>query len=287
MIKSPATALSPTQFLRTAAQRERWIPTPFAWQPKYATPTRTDACPKQPLLDGRTAVSFPDPPMVVVSDADCWLCGASTAGWGQPLTGVRKDQFSEADRARAPWSSSLCAGCAWAFAYKELRLYSYLATAEGFTILTRAAWRDRLRQPPPGRYLAVLNVSGQRWNHFKAPWGDGSHWRVLLEDTVVPVGAAFGPLLGAVEALLRAGFSKTAIGSGQYQGRLPRGLDVTWWAAQEDQVRPWRHTPLGDLALYVAQKDDGGSLAEPPSDDVAPHATPPRWQQATWLGSLE
>ena len=89
-------------------------------------------------VDGHVGVVMADHDLEDVKDSRCWLCGGKTEGRGRPVKKAILDTFTDRDKARAPYSKSVCAGCAFCLSHLSLRNYSTLATLDGLIHPTRA-----------------------------------------------------------------------------------------------------------------------------------------------------
>lgn len=202
-------------------------------------------------------ITYEDPPLQVVDDAICWLCGGETGGRGIPTKKGIKDTFTDHPWARGQGSKSLCAGCTFCLGNRSLRNYSILATADGLRHPGRADWREILLHSPEPPFVACLAVSGQKHLSFKAPVNLSREvFTVALEEQMVEiVPAKLEACLEAVENLYLY-FTKDEIATGSYSQHRIQECGLGRWQELDAMLQPWRGTRIFELALFVAQKQE-------------------------------
>jgi CRISPR type IV-associated protein Csf1 len=223
-------------------------------------------------------IVYADPPLESVQDTACWLCGGKTGGHGVPTRKAIKDTFTDHPWARGQGSKSLCPGCAFCLASRELRNYSILATPVGLRHPSRAEWREILLNPPEPPFVVCLAVSGQKHLTFKAPVNLSREvFVVALEEQMVEVvPSRLADCLQAAEALY-AWFTKEEIATGRYSQHRIQQCGLSRWERLDAALEPWRGNRMLELALFIAQKPE-----QPEPENVAPqreevdwHAPPP------------
>lgn len=219
-------------------------------------------------------LTYADPLLTPTLDADCWLCGGDVNGIGMSAQKGIKDTFTDTPRAKAPYSQSLCSGCAFCLSVRELRNYSILATETRLRHPNRADWRSILLDPPEPPFVACLAVSGQKHLSFKGVVNlDRDIFTVLLEEQEVEViPSQLADLLAVVETAYGY-FTKDEISTGRYGQNRIRQCGLARWEALEAAIEPWRGKRLFNLALFIAQKPPEHPK-EQPKPEVKPDAVP-------------
>jgi len=249
--------LTPTQFIRQAALKTGTVVTPTPWKEKPADKKVRKSEEGKIRMGDHVGVVMEDPGLEDVPDESCWLCGGEISGRGRQVKRAILDTFTDRDKARAPWSDSICPGCAFCLSYTTLRNYSILATEEGLRHPGRAEIKGLLLEPPEPPFLLCIAVSGQKWLHFRAEIAysqDG--FPVQYEETRVTVDrATLASLLDIVEQLY-AVFTKAEILSGSYGQNRIREFGLRRFQELEAMAALVRGSRLFDLAVFVAQKKE-------------------------------
>ncbi len=249
--------LTPTQFIREAALKTGTVVTPTPWKDKPADKKVRKSEEGKIRMGDYVGVVMGDPELEDVSDEHCWLCGGESSGRGRQVKRAILDTFTDRDKARAPWSGSICPGCAFCLSYTTLRNYSILATEEGLRHPGRAEIKGLLLEPPEPPFVLCIAVSGQKWLHFRAEIAysrDG--YPVQYEETRVTVDrTTLGPLLDSVEQLYTV-FTKAEILSGSYGQNRIRVFGLKRFQELEAMAALVRGSRLFDLAVFVAQKKE-------------------------------
>lgn len=204
-------------------------------------------------------------------DADCWLCGGPTDGIGWRQGDAIAPTFTQNNLAKTQDSETVCRACATltkaasfqaAVASHGLDIkmwvqagwhsYSHLFIAPGTYECPRPSRvREILLDPPAQPFLLTINASGQKHTVFRG--------RVCVDRDLIPVHfddetfdvdrARFADVLGALEALSEAGFSKDSTLSGRYHPEAVRRCGLARWRALEEAVRPFREREYRLLSL--------------------------------------
>lgn len=213
-----------------------------------------------PLPNGKET-EWPIPEMGEVPDELCWLCGGETHGQGRMSKDVIRKTFTNTPFARAIESESLCTGCGWILAQRHIRNWSLLVVDGRLEHPTRDRTREVLLDPPKTYpWLLSIAVSGQKHISFpgKVVRSPRNIW-VLLEQIPIQIPEhGIGDVLGPVEELYSAGFSKAEIQSGQYLQDRIRNAGLSWWREREEIIAPLRGSQLFELAVFVSQKQERG-----------------------------
>ena len=212
----------------------------------------------------------------------CWWCGDALSEACE-LDDVLTDSFTDQDQALVRSSPWLCVACTWAMTGRPpdtLRLWS-IAWSEtprewplnhesapnlGTSIHLQnkadpSAFRALLRCPPSGRWMCSIADSGQIHTAPFATVNRGAgRYSVRFERVnVVATPEQYRTVDDSISRLMAAGYTKQDIAEQPLPSRLIKcGLDL--WRAEQEVLRPYRGSPLFDLALFLARKDQ-------PTDD--------------------
>lgn len=249
--------------------------------------------------------------MVAVQERDpavqgvCRLCGRSAEG--ALFDAWVKDTFTDWDKI-VP-GSVVCDGCLFWLDERSdelarrvgkdkpqrMRNYSHFVVSGEWEPVSKGNKR-RMRDILLGALfpeLAVVSDSGQKHIALRAVRNDPGHsagWVQFEEHRLWVDPPELARILGAVERLYTV-FSKSEIASGQYGANRILKFGIPAWRGLESQIKRDRGSPLFDLAIFLAQKEeddgpnatgaggsiagadlegDAGGLQEPlPPDDLA------------------
>jgi hypothetical protein len=231
----------------------------------HSVPQRIYAAAGSPDIDGLEA-----------HEGDCFLCGAAMT-YGVPAK--FPPTFMDYDKARAPHSTHICDGCAFTLVERSVELqeitgkdkpqrmrnYSHVVLGGAWRPLSKAQKRETYEALLQNPEVAVIAVSGQKHLCFRAQPG----WWQVEEQAMRPDPQRLTEIMAIVQALYDAGFGKGEIESGQYAPyRIMRcGLEI--WEPLEEAARPHRGSALFELAVYLVQKNEGGSDGGDTGDDAA------------------
>lgn len=212
----------------------------------------------------------------------CYICGDSPAI--QPL--ALKKSFTGHTRCKCPESKNLCDRCYnciegkykqcwyhkedgktsklwgrnWSWLISEQESYPKFAPGkDGLLEVSQLPTRELIRQwilePPEPPFTICLAVSGQKHTYpFSTVARDRSFFPILLEETTIYWNAQeHAPLLGVFETLLRLGFTKTEITSGNYSPTRISKVDIPAFMGLTKELQPHLNTPILDLLNYIAQ----------------------------------
>lgn len=101
--------------------------------------------------------------------------------------------------------------------------------------------------------VAIIAVGGQKHIIFKAKPG---MWQIE-EQSVLPFPDKLTAMLTPVEHLYNGGFSKTEIETGRYIQKRMMDFGLSEWLALESQIKQYRGSIALELALFLAQKEEG------------------------------
>lgn len=200
------------------------------------------------------------PPMVVSHQGVCRTC--KSFGDGILFRDWVKDTFTDHDKLYP--GQIVCQACQFSFAEQseilrqrlgkdkpqKARNYSHFVLNGEWYPLSKAQktkMRDLFFQNPE---VAIVAASGQKHIIFRARLG----WWQIEEQSVAPFPGKLKHLLGAVEPLYFAGFSKDEIEFGTYQQNRILKIGMPFWKEHEHVVAPHRNTIRLSLALFLAQK---------------------------------
>jgi hypothetical protein len=215
----------------------------------------------------------------------CYLCGKPGS---QPLS--LKDSFTAHSIAKCPDSKHLCDRCHWVIplrcwylnpnknAWGKLfsRNWSWLFQGEKVispiiagdrgegkdklpivsSLPTRAEIRGWLLNPPEPPFTIVVAESGQK--HL-VPFAPEAHSRdyfpILFEMDTLYISSGFRGILEQFEELMRLGFGKTEILTGEYRSETLKNC-LEEWDKIESIISQQRGSRLFELVAHVAQKPE-------------------------------
>ena len=220
-------------------------------------------------------------------DAVCWLCGGAVAGDGWPLRDGIKPTFTDFNRAAAPGSQTVCGACVAlsssdgyaAYARRHGRAeyfpvkpgkraralnwlyFSHVINVETHITPDRKQWRASLLDPPMPPFVMAMAVNGKKQVLFRCPVNASRDAYVVQADetAIVVEREGLARCLADFEALYNAGFSKTAIASGQYNTRAVLDCGLARFRALEAPMAAWRAGYPGwvQICAFCAQKIEG------------------------------
>lgn len=215
----------------------------------------------------------------------CYWCGQSLGVDACRAADVCSKTFTDHEHARRPSSDWVCEGCSWVMSGappNTYRMWSVVyredreaapshekAAQSRVGPHTHLAGKNDLRElvqillePPQARWAVSVADSGQIHTLPFAPINRGDGYGVRFERVTVRTNAkTFGTVLHHVASLYAAGFSKEAIGTGDVNpsSMLANGIDV--WRLHARALRPWRGSPICDLALFLTNKEMANDYA--------------------------
>jgi hypothetical protein len=212
----------------------------------------------------------------------CYLCGAALGDAAFPTSARFKDEdWTAHGLAACAASEWLCEACAYSLQEKisrpdlwpkpfRMRCQTQYVAGDRWTVMglsDKARMAAILLDPPAAPWLLCMTDSPLSASHtlFRTPVNrpGASGWGVMLGNVLV-IGDAqtLRMLLDAVEALYAAGHGKNAISTGDYRTKWINAQGVESWATLEAAIAPWRGRPLFDLAVFLAQKEQGNEQPE-------------------------
>jgi hypothetical protein len=135
---------------------------------------------------------------------------------------------------------------------QRMRNYSHFVARGIWTPLSKGDKKGMRAQLTMQPEVAVIALSGQKHIIFRSKPG----WWQIEEDTYRPFPDALNAALPIVEALYNGGFAKTEIQTGRYIQRRILDFGLSGWDALERRVWAMRGSPVLDLALFLAQKEE-------------------------------
>lgn len=192
----------------------------------------------------------------------CALCGES--GTGILFKDWVKNTFMDFDKLKS--GTIICHACQFCASDssillrdklhrdkpQRMRNYSHLVVHGSWSAYHKGQKLeilDALRSVPA---IACIALSGQKHILFRARPG----WWQIEEQSVVPFPALLDQLLTHVQSLA-SGFSKTEVESGNYRQHRIQKYGLAAWKHDEDQIRPYRNSLPLQLAVWLAQKEEG------------------------------
>lgn len=204
---------------------------------------------------------------VIVGDATgaCRTCGAD--GVGVPFGAWVKEGFTNHDLLLP--GLIVCRACLFCFEDKsellmrrtgrdklqKMRTYSHFVAGGEWIPLTKADKRRMRELLASGPEVAVIAESGQKHLILRAKPG----WWQFEELSMLPDWPRVESLLAPVEELL-TGFSKAEIESGIYIPHRVVKFGLPRWRELSEPLRPVRLSAYFQLALFLARKEDAGTL---------------------------
>lgn len=226
------------------------------------------------------------------TDERCWLCGGPTNGVGWPNRGkpaFDPASFTNVNAAAMPTSQTVCQACVYLgtnHGWRDFiartegeppasmrlgwRNYSHVFSPglpNGHQLLGRSQLRDALLHPPAPPFVLCIALSGQKHTIFRAQIAHNDAWFPVQveEETVLVERTQFASCVGAVEALLDAGFTRDEILTGQYQAHRILKATIARWSSLESEAERWRTSAraMFRLAVHVARRANDNDDAEP------------------------
>lgn len=227
--------------------------------------------------------------------ANCYICGAENAT--QPI--ALKDSFTAHTRCKCPQSKNLCQRCYDCIEGSYKQCWYYHPTKEKWSKLwgrnwswlicendslcrphfapssqndgllevkhlpTRKEIREWLINPPKPPFIICLAVSGQKHTYpFSVESSNRDLFPVLLEEDLIYCNRSeFTTLLDKFELLIKMGFSKTEIVSGNYHAQRLLKIDFSEFQLLENIISVYRPSQLLNLVEYVATKPEADLIA--------------------------
>lgn len=230
------------------------------------------------------AAGRPEHPKSVDVSGTCLVCGVDAARTLRAADGIGKN-FDLINASR-PDSTRVCVPCAWALAGKPpktFRMWSVVVTeahmlapslpgvpypSDGHLHLCNRRDMSQitriLARPPGGAWAVCVAQSGQKHILPYTPVNHGdTAWTVRFEATnVTSTPGAFSTLLGAVASLRVAGHHTQTIVACAPNITALKGPGLEAWRTWEPVIRPYRESPLIELAAFLTTKENIHGIAE-------------------------
>lgn len=190
----------------------------------------------------------------------CYLCGEQMTH-GLPIKKAFSNVYTDWNIGKHRTGTHVCEACCFALLTTKqrygIRMYSFVANESGLQVTNRKELRDVLIEPPNPPFVACLAVSQQKHLITKAEVNYSRDvFTVMYEEMPVIIDRQeFTKLLTLVQHYLY-GFSKTEIGSGNFNQKRVLDFGIDEWQAFEKRVKVYRGNPLMDVVMFVAQKNE-------------------------------
>lgn len=211
--------------------------------------------------------SLPD----LIGPGTCYLCGGKAYA---PVSqrDVLKITFTGFDTARASPDMEICFPCAWSLQEENpdlmqritttprMRLYSHFVIGGQWLVFTKAhkVQMTALLLQDVFPEVVVIAESGQKHLIYRAranPVGQSAGWVQFEERSVWLERSTFASLYTCVQEMYDAGFSKTAILTGQGMF-YPDELRLAIYEKHYETISQARGTQLFELVVYLVTKSD-------------------------------
>ena len=212
--------------------------------------------------------------IIDVVEGRCWLCGGELF-LPTPVREWMRPTFTGFDVGVGPGESGqVCEACVWstlgggdelaAKVGKEkkqrFRNYSLFVAQGEWYALSKAhkpEMKELLLSPAGFPEVALVAESGQKHLAFRGrvnEAGQPAGWVLFERAHIWVIQDAFSWLLGLVEQLYNAGFSKASISTGAY--KFYPDSDLSLWRECESTLSRYRGSGAFSLAVYLAQKEE-------------------------------
>ncbi len=181
----------------------------------------------------------------------CAFCG-SEISQGVKLKDSVSDTFTNFDLLIDRNASHVCKCCYTCLKESKLRRMNFIATEQGVTYFKRGEIEKLLFNPPQPPFVFAVTESMKKHNSFKARVNFSQKiFYVQKEDTQI----LFSPnkykdIFEAMKRLYRS-FSKTAIGSGEYQQNFIKKYGLKEFIQDEAIIRNERGSVQFELLRFA------------------------------------
>ena len=215
------------------------------------------------------------------ADGSCWLCGGELDGCGMPYQKFVKPTFTDHDKAACPTSDYVCSACVFCAddhnqvladmlrkdKPQRMRNYSHFVVNGEWVPLSKAS-KPQMIELLQHAELAVIADSGQKHIIFRAKPG---MWQ-FEEQALVPDWWGFTRLFELISELYTV-FNKTEIATGNYGMPRLRTFGLSRWRGLEEQIKPYRGSPVFDLAIFLAQREEDDGTRGASSQNTTSHTS--------------
>lgn len=181
----------------------------------------------------------------------CAFCGSEIQE-GVELEDSVSDTFTNFDLLIDRTASHVCKCCYACLKEAKLRRMNFMATEHEVIYFKRDEIENLLFNPPQPPFIFAVTESMKKHNSFKARVNYSQKlFYVQKEDTQILFSPAkYKDIFDAMKRLYRS-FSKTAIGSGEYQQNFIKKYGIVEFMHDEDIIRNERGSFQFDLLLFA------------------------------------
>jgi CRISPR type IV-associated protein Csf1 len=181
----------------------------------------------------------------------CAFCGAEIQE-GVKLEDSVSDTFTNFDLLTDRTASHVCKCCYACLKETKLRRMNFIATAQSIIYFKRDEIEKLLFNPPQPPFIFAVTESMKKHNSFKARVNYSQKlFYVQKEDTQILFSPAkYKDIFDAMKRLYRS-FSKTAIGSGEYQQNFIKKYGIVEFMHDEEIIKNERGSFQFDLLLFT------------------------------------
>lgn len=186
----------------------------------------------------------------------CAFCGSELSE-GLKFENSVSDAFTNFDLLTDRTASHVCKCCYACLKESKLRRMNFIATEQGLIYFKRDEIEKLLFNPPQPPFVFAVTESMKKHNSFKARVNFSQKlFYVQKEDTQI----LFSPnkykaIFDAMKRLYRS-FSKTAIGSGEYQQNFIKKYGLQEFMHDEAIIKNERGSFQFDLLLFAMNMSD-------------------------------
>ncbi len=181
----------------------------------------------------------------------CAFCGTEVHD-GIPLEKSVSDTFTNFDLLTDRTASHVCRCCYACLKEPKLRRMNFIATEQGITYFKRDELEKWLFNPSLAPFVFAVTESMKKHNSFKARVNYSQKlFYVQKEDTQILFSPSkYKPIFEAMKRLYRS-FSKTAIGSGDYQQNFIKKYGLREFMQDEAIIKDERGSMQFELLLFA------------------------------------
>lgn len=181
----------------------------------------------------------------------CAFCGDEIQD-GVKLENSVSDTFTNFDLLTDRTASHVCKCCYACLKEPKLRRMNFMVTERGIVYFKRAEIEKLLSNPPPPPFIFAVTESMKKHNSFKARVNYSQKlFYVQKEDAQILFSPTkYKDIFDAMKRLYRS-FSKTAIGSGEYQQNFIKKYGLRGFMQDEAIIKNVRGSMQFELMLFA------------------------------------